>query len=266
MTGFLDPHKKTLIKIAVISDVHANAPALKAVLRDIKKKKAAEIWDLGDSVGYSPFPNEVLALFRKEKVKGVLGNYDKKVLSFPLFQKKWRKEKAPAKYFSFQWANQRLSSVHRRYLNNLPERLRIRRAGIRFLLVHASPLDIDEIVDKKTPLKRFFVLAKAARADVVLFGHSHFYFDKKIKNTRFINPGSVGRSFDGRQWASYVMMEIDRGEIALKHYRLSYDVNKNLQKMKKGKFPSILMDSIRLGRSVDELEQGRRAKQHRIIT
>ncbi|MFA5272406.1 MAG: metallophosphoesterase family protein, partial [Candidatus Omnitrophota bacterium] len=87
------------MKIAVISDVHANLPALEAVLKDVKEKRVQEIWDLGDSVGYSPFPNEVLASFRRERVKGLLGNYDKKVLSFPRERKKWRKEKDPAKYF-----------------------------------------------------------------------------------------------------------------------------------------------------------------------
>lgn len=254
-----------MIKIAVISDVHANVPALKAVLSDIKKKKAAEIWNLGDNVGYSPFPNEVLASLRQEKVKGVLGNYDKKVLAFPSVQKKWRKEKAPAKYFSFQWASRCLSKAHKRYLENLPEQRRIKRAGIRFLLVHASPLDIDEVVSEQTPLRRFLFLAKAARADVVLFGHSHFYFDKKIAGTRFINPGSVGRSFDGKQRASYVMLEIDDKKLTLKRCRLSYDIDKNLQKMRKERFPSILIDSIRLGRSIDELEQRHGAKQHGII-
>ena len=265
MTELFDPHNKILIKIAVISDVHANAPALEVVLNDIKKKKAAEIWDLGDSVGYSPFPNEVLAYFRQEKVKGVIGNYDQKVLAFPVAQKKWRKEKAPAKYFSFQWASRCLSKVHKRYLKNLPEQRRMKRGGISFLLVHASPLGIDEIVSEQTPLKRFLVLAKAARTDVILCGHSHFYFDKKIANARFINPGSVGRSFDGKQSASYAMLEIDRGKITVKRYRLSYDVDKNLKKMREGKFPSILIDSIRLGRSIDELEQRYGAKQNSII-
>jgi putative phosphoesterase len=254
------------MKIAVFSDVHANAPALKAVVEDAKQKGAQEFWDLGDSVGYSPFPNEVLACFRQENVKSILGNYDQKVLAFPVAQKKWRKEKAPAKYFSFQWASRCLSRIHKRYLRNLPEQRRMRRGGIRFLLVHASPLDSDEIVDAQTPLKRFLVLAKAACADVVLCGHSHFYLDKRIANTRFINPGSVGRSFDGKQRVSYAMLDIDRGKLTVKRYRLSYDVEQNLTKMRQGKFPSILIDSIRLGRSIDELEERRRTKQHRVIT
>ena len=254
------------MKIAIISDVHANAPALRAVVRDAKEKGAQEFWDLGDSVGYNPFPNEVLDWFRQEKVKGILGNYDQKVLAFPIAQKKWRKEKAPAKYFSFQWAYRCLSQANKRYLKNLPLSRRIMRAGLRFLLVHASPLDIDEIVSARTSRERFRVLAKAARADVVLCGHSHFYLDKTIARTRFINPGSVGRAFDGKQQASYILMDLERKKLILKRYRLVYDVGQNLKKMRKGKFPSILIDSIRLGRSIDELEKRNRAKEDRVVT
>ena len=244
-----------MMKVAVFSDVHANWPALQAVLKDAKQRGAQEFWDLGDSVGYSPFPNQVLACFHQEEVQGVLGNYDQKVLLFPLAQKKWRKEKAPAKYFSFRWANRSLSAAHKRYLQELPLQRRMKRQGRRFLLVHASPLDINEIVSAKTSRKRFLILAKAARADVVLFGHSHYYLNKTVARTRFINPGSVGRSFDGRQKASYVMLNIGRGRVIAKRYRLSYDVTQNLELMRKKKFPSILIDSIRLGRSIDELEQ-----------
>ena len=257
--------KASPIKIAVISDVHANAPALKVIFKDLKARGATEIWDLGDSVGYNPFPNEVLACFRREKVQGVLGNYDKKVLSFPQAQKRWRSEKHPAKYFSFGWTYTHLTIANKRYLKELPEQRRIKRKGIRFLLVHASPLDIDEIVSGRTSKKRFLLLTKKAHADVVLCGHSHFCLDKKIYNTRFINPGSAGRSFSGKQRASYAILEIGRGKVCVKYYCLSYDVEKNLKKMRQERFPEILLNSIRLGRSIDELQQRDCAKKDGII-
>lgn len=253
------------MKVAVFSDVHANLPALEAVIEHAHHQGVQEFWDLGDSVGYSPFPNEVLDVFRREKVKSVLGNYDKKVLIFPLTQKKWRKQKAPAKYFSFSWAHQCLSKDHKHYLARLPGTRRIRRSNFRFLLVHASPLDIDEIVSPRTSCKRFGELAKAARANIVLFGHSHFFMDRMFAGTRFINPGSVGRSFDGKQEASYVLLDIGPGAVKAKRYRLSYDLSSVVAKMRKGKFPKILIESIRLGRSIDELEQRRSAQKDRVV-
>lgn len=247
------------MKIAVVSDVHANFPALQAVLTHARQQGVREFWDLGDSVGYNPFPNEVVNLFRQHQVKSILGNYDQKVLAFPVLQKKWRTQKAPAKYFSFRWACRSLSERNKKYLKALPVSRRISRQGIRFLLVHASPLDIDEIVGPRTSIKRLKVLAKATRADIVLFGHSHYRWDKTIMKTRFLNPGSVGRSFNGKQKASYMILDVHRGRVDAQHFCLAYDVRQNLDVMRTKKFPSLLIDSIRLGRSIDELEKRRRS-------
>ncbi|MCX5681732.1 MAG: metallophosphoesterase family protein [Candidatus Omnitrophica bacterium] len=253
------------MKIAVIADVHANLFALDVVLKDAKAKGAKEIWDLGDSVGYSPFPNECLARMQRAKVKGILGNYDKKVLDFPKMKKSWQGQKHPAKYFSFQWASRNLSRSNNLYLRKLPEKLEMARKGVRFLLVHGSPLSIDEALGTGTPKQRFLELAKAVDADVVLCGHSHGFFNKKVAGIRFVNPGSVGRSFDGEPMASYVMLEINDGVLHVKNYRIDYENDKNLKRMRQEKFPLVLIDSIRLGRSIDELKQCRSTKQNSVV-
>ncbi|MBU2102984.1 MAG: metallophosphatase family protein [Candidatus Omnitrophica bacterium] len=79
------------MKIALISDIHANLPALSAVLADIKRRKIGVIWNLGDSVGYGPFPRETLALLMRLGLRSIRGNYDDKVLLFPRKARIWKK-------------------------------------------------------------------------------------------------------------------------------------------------------------------------------
>jgi len=64
----------------LIGDVHANLPALKAVLEDASNKEISEIWNLGDLTGYGAFPDDVVRRLRKENAQSVSGNYDLKVL------------------------------------------------------------------------------------------------------------------------------------------------------------------------------------------
>ena len=68
------------MKVALIADIHANLPALQAVLAHARKRKVKAIWNAGDFVGYGPFPDEVVRRVRAEKALSIAGNYDLKVL------------------------------------------------------------------------------------------------------------------------------------------------------------------------------------------
>jgi predicted phosphodiesterase len=68
--------------IALISDIHGNLPALKAVLKDISRVNAKQSWCLGDLVGYIPFPNECIELIQRNTSASIAGNYDRKVIQF----------------------------------------------------------------------------------------------------------------------------------------------------------------------------------------
>ena len=67
------------MKYALISDIHANLPALEAVLRDIDSRRVDAIYHLGDLTGYAPWPNETIALLRQRGIPGIAGNYDSTV-------------------------------------------------------------------------------------------------------------------------------------------------------------------------------------------
>ena len=91
------------MKAALIGDIHANLPALEAVLAHINAQGVQKIWNVGDFVGYGPFPDEVVRLFQtaqrlqNENMLNIVGNYDLKVLDFKQKKAKWRKKKHPQK-------------------------------------------------------------------------------------------------------------------------------------------------------------------------
>ncbi|MFA5088989.1 MAG: metallophosphoesterase family protein [Candidatus Omnitrophota bacterium] len=244
--------KKT--RIAVLSDIHANAPALEAVLRDLKKYSVDDIWNLGDVLGYGPFPNQAVRSLKEYKAKSIIGNYDLKVLAFRDKQKKWRVSKDPDKYFSFEWMDKHITPATRRYLEGLPSRMVMSVQKQTFLLVHGSPECIDEPLTVSTPLRRFGELAGRVEEGVVLFGHTHCFFEKNAGGVRFINPGSVGRPFDGDARASYVVLEITDGRLTVIPRRLAYPLAKTVGQMRKEGFPERLIRSIAVGKSLDQMD------------
>ena len=139
------------MKVALIGDIHANLPALEAVLAHAQEQEAKAVWHVGDFVGYGPFPNEVVQLLRKrEDVLSILGNYDRKMLQFKQKQDKWRKSKSPEKYLAFKWAYQNLSKKNRKYLRFLSQELRLKVKGHRILLTHGSPESDSELLTPDT--------------------------------------------------------------------------------------------------------------------
>ena len=157
--------------IALISDIHGNLPALEAVLDDIERHAVDEIWNLGDLLGYAPFPNEVIEKVQKVCAANLIGNYDRKVLDFSDKQAKWKHKKPRAKYIGFQWNHGQLTKDNRAALDSLPEQIRREINGRSALLVHGSPASIDELLNSDTPETRFQELAEMAQADLVVCGH-----------------------------------------------------------------------------------------------
>jgi putative phosphoesterase len=213
------------LKIAALSDVHGNLPALEAVLADCKNHGVEQIWYLGDFVGYIPYPNEVIERLRNENVVSIIGNYDLKVLSFARNAQQWKKTKLPEKYSAFEWNYKALSPANRRYLQALPKERRIKIAGVSVLLTHGSPADNEEGIGSVMPAGRLNELAKIARADVVVCGHTHRPFKKREGGVLFVNAGSVGRP-EGDTRASYAILDFTYGRVTVRHYKVKYDTVK----------------------------------------
>ena len=84
-----------------------------------------------------------------------------------------------------------------------------------------------------------------------MVGHSHSTFHKFIENTHFINPGSVGRMFDGNNQASYATLEIVNDIISVNHHRVSYNVEMVIDEIKRQKLPEIYCEMYRTGKKLN---------------
>lgn len=248
------------MKVALIGDVHANLPALEAVLAHAHSRRVEAIWNVGDSVGYGAFPDEVVRLLRKEDVLSIAGNYDLKVLQFKQKKEKWRKKKHPAKYLAFKWAYENLSKKSRKYLRFLSQEIRMKIKGRRILLTHGSPTSNEEPLTPDTPEKRLHKLAQTAKADVIICGHSHQPFAREVDGVWFINTGSVGRPDDGDPRACYAILQIEAKQVQVSHYRVEYDVEKAAAAIRERGLPDDFAQMTLQGRSLDDVLQAAEAK------
>ncbi len=242
------------INVALIGDVHGNLPALEAVLRDAHAAGAATIWNLGDFVGYGPFPDEVVCRLRRQRAASILGNYDKKVLAFRRKRKKWQVTKAPKKYLAFEFAYRKLSQGSRRYLQSLPRELRIGLGPHRVLLTHGSPAAVDEALGPETPDDRLAYLAGIADANLVACGHSHCPFVRQVDGVQFVNPGSVGRPEGGDPRACYTLLDLAAAEPAIRPRRIEYDVDRTIGAIRAADLPEEFVRMLREGKNLNQVQ------------
>jgi putative phosphoesterase len=238
------------MKIALIGDIHANLPALEAVLAHADANKVDQIWSIGDLIGFNAFPNEVINLLRRRKVISIAGNFEIKTL------KAKKKERILShnelKQFTFEWTYEHLSKENISYLKDLPREIRYLLYGKRILLTHASPLSKKEHLNLNTPDERLEAIADHpnTQADIVIVGHSHDPFVRQVAGTMFINTGSVGRPDDGDQRACYASLEIDKHLVHVIHYRVPYNVDRAIQAIHTANLPPEFAVMLSSGRGL----------------
>jgi len=239
----------------LLGDVHANLPALEAVLQHAKEQGARDIWNSGDFLGYGAYPNEVVQRLREAGAISILGNYDLKVLNFKQKKKKWRNSKLPEKFTAFQWAAKSLTKENRKYLRALPEEQRLSMAGKRVLLTHGSPTSNEEHLYPDTPEERLVALAEIASADVIVCGHSHRHFVRDVGIALYINTGSVGRPDDGDPRACYAILEANPYRLSVRHYRVEYDIQRAVAAIRENELPEAFAQMMLKGYDLDTILQ-----------
>lgn len=187
------------MKIAIISDIHANLEALKSTLEDIKKRKVDKIICLGDIIAKGVHPKECIELIKENCDIMLRGNCDR------YFSEEHNdiNELSEEEVKRINWNQSMLNDEERKYLLNLPFSYEFYMSGSLVRLFHATP-EKDNIViinndEIQTKLKMFYPsnnTMSQKNADVVIYGHIHHQYMDKIYNKTIINVGSVGNSFD----------------------------------------------------------------------
>ncbi len=248
---------------ALISDIHANLPALEAVLTDIATNARADAtYHLGDLVGYAPWPDEVVGLIERSGIPGVAGNYDSTVATD--YEHCGCRYEDPQQerlsHQSYEWTRARVTPATKRFLGGLPFRIDLlpsggHRAGRRVALVHGTPTlnTVYWSADRSDD----FCLKMASRAgavagDVICFGHTHMPWHREVRGIHFVNAGSVGRPKDGDWRAGYVVLELNAGAgapaaVAVEFRRVEYDLDRAVAGIRASGLPEELAEYLRTG-------------------
>lgn len=235
------------MRIALLSDVHANVPALESVLEDIARRNADATYHLGDLVGYAPWPNEVVEVIRGHGIAGIAGNYDSTVATD--YKHCGCKYEDPRQeelsHVSYQWTREHVSAETKAFLGTLPFRLDVRPRGGHvdgptLILVHGNPTLNTVYWTEDRPAAfcaRMAELAGAKKGDVIAFGHTHLPFHRVENDIHFVNTGSVGRPKDGDPRAGYVVLDFEGATTNVEFVRVSYDVAKAAAAIRSSELP-----------------------------
>jgi len=209
----------TIMRILVVSDLHGNAPALRAIL---ERERFDLALNAGDLVDYGPFPAECVRWSMSHCAYTVRGNHDHGVAQNVevVGDHGYRYLTRIAR--PFMWPD--LGPRERRYLLELPLTLRIDLDGLRILMVHGTPRDpLDEyvmgLVEPWTARLRDY-----KDIDLAIVGHTHHQFLLDLGEKRVLNPGSVGQPRDGDPRAAYAIIEDGRIQL----HRVEYPIEQTL--------------------------------------
>jgi putative phosphoesterase len=211
------------MKIAIFSDIHANLPALEAVLKNIEKHCPDDIYCLGDLVNFAGWDNEVIELIRKRCITCVQGNHDEGIgynkSDFSFSYSNAEQEKFG--YESIGLVNKSISSDNRNYLSTLPFMLQLEFRfpfhHLKLTMVHGSVESNNEYVGTSMDETSLMGLMDAINTDILLMGHTHIPYHRSLycekENRKIykhaINVGSVGKPKHGNNHACYCIVTIN---------------------------------------------------------
>jgi predicted phosphodiesterase len=246
-----------MTRYALISDIHANLPALEAVLRDVEARADIAIYHLGDLVGYGPWPNETVALLRQRGIPGVAGNYDSTVAAdykhCGCRYEDARQEELS--HLSYAWTRAHVSSDTKQFLGALPFRIDIRPlgghlSGPTVTLLHGNHAlnTVYVFADRSDAfLEKMGIAVGARTGDVICFGHTHLPWHRVVNGVDFVNTGSVGRPKDGDPRAGYVLLDVGANGTRIDFVRVQYDVERAARAILESELPHEFADYLRTG-------------------
>jgi predicted phosphodiesterase len=246
------------MRYALISDIHGNLQALDAVLADIDRRGDVDaVYHIGDLVGYSTSPNEVVARLQQRAIAGVAGNYDSTVATD--YKHCGCKSESPEQeelaHISYEYTRRTVTRETKRMLAGLPFSLDLRPDGghlngPRLVLVHGTPtLNTVYWTEDRSDgfcLKMAAIVGLRA-GDVIACGHTHKPWHRVMDDIHFVNTGSVGRPKDGDWRAGYVVATVGHGAPDVDFIRVPYDIDAATDGIREAGLPGAFAEFLRAG-------------------
>ncbi|MES3033496.1 MAG: metallophosphoesterase family protein [Gemmatimonadota bacterium] len=246
------------MRYALISDIHANLPALDAVLADIAARGDVDATcHLGDLVGYGSRPNEVVERLVEQGISGIAGNYDSTVATG--YKHCGCRSESPRQeelaHLSFEYTCRTVTANTRRVLGALPFSMDLRplgghASGPRLVLVHGTPTLNTMYWTEDRPddfCRKMAQLVGLRAGDAIAFGHTHKPWHRVVDGMHFINTGSVGRPKDGDWRAGYVRLTLGDTPAQVEFVRVPYDVERTVTDLLAAGLPQDFADFLRTG-------------------
>jgi predicted phosphodiesterase len=241
------------MRLAIISDIHSNFPALEAVLAACDERAVDSIWCLGDVVGYGAQPDECTRLVRESCELCLVGNHDLAVTG-EIDTEVFSASAAAA----VEWTRANCAAETMEFLKGLRPEDTSREVA----LYHASPRD--PVWEYVLALDQALECMKEQKHDVSLIGHSHIalYFsegasrpeggqaaaDHRLEVSEghwLINPGSVGQPRDGDPRAAW--LELDTDAMTATYRRADYEIDRAAEAIRSAGLPEMLADRLYIG-------------------
>ncbi len=238
------------MKVLILSDIHGNLDALKAVLSHANRWD--EIFVLGDLVDYGPEPHHVIDVIKELKPKIIVrGNHDHAV-AFNTDCRCMHEVHELSIYTRKNITMKVLSRNQIKWLASLPVRTRIDLGNLMFYIVHGAPSDPlygyikpkisdDELRNVITNSISLFNQDKTS--GVVLIGHTHIPFYREVSKIKVFNPGSIGQPRDGDARASYGILDLEKK--IFKIHKVEYPIEKTIRKLESLKLDKNYLNKLK---------------------
>jgi putative phosphoesterase len=221
------------LRLALIADLHANLPALDAVLADIRQQEAGRIICLGDIATIGPQPGLIIDKIRSLNCSCIMGNHDAVLLN-PEQTVKY--QIAPELESSLQWCLGQLTQPDLDFLQSFKPAIEIMlQADTSMLCYHGSPDSSTGTIVSITPAEELEKYLAGGTIRIMAGGHTHNQMMRQHRSVIFVNPGSVGCPFLQQPekamvptvlpWAEYAIITLTGGNISIDLRRISFNLD-----------------------------------------
>ncbi len=222
-----------MTRLAVLSDIHSNLPALEAVLDDLKQFTVDQIIVAGDVVNWGPFSRQVMERLAELPCAIIRGNNE-------LYLTDWQTSRAPEHWKIFTLPPYTIAQLGDHWMNTIsswPDSLSLRfRDASSIKVVHGSPRSHFEPILPTSTNAEIETMLTGVQETTVITAHSHLALDRQVKGWHILNAGSVGNPLDGDMTASYMLLESHGDQWQATQRRVTFDSQRVLDEFERTNF------------------------------